>query len=130
MNPSSASTERKIPLYEEVANRISYLVEEGTFRPGDRVPSIRNLSQQFGVSINTIKQAYAFLEDRRMIEARPQSGYFVCARLPEATPGSPNILVIVVDTLRADHLSSYGYPHETAPRIRQTATAAGGTGSC
>jgi len=82
--------ERKIPLYEEVANRISYLVEEGTFRPGDRVPSIRSLSQQFSVSINTIKQAYAFLEDRRLIEARPQSGYFVCARLPEV-PVAPQI---------------------------------------
>lgn len=77
------NAERKIPLYEDVANRIAYLIEERTFRPGDKVPSIRNLSQQFSVSINTIKQAYAFLEDRRLIEARPQSGYFVCARLPE-----------------------------------------------
>lgn len=83
------SCERKIPLYEEVANRISYLVEEGTFRPGDKIPSIRRLSQQFSVSINTIKQAYAFLEDRRLIEARPQSGYFVCARLPEVPVDPP-----------------------------------------
>lgn len=84
------NAERKIPLYEDVANRISYLIEEKTFRPGDKVPSIRNLSQQFSVSINTIKQAYAFLEDRRLIEARPQSGYFVCARLPDV-PVDPQI---------------------------------------
>ena len=81
---------RRTPLYESVANRISYLVEEGTFRPGDKVPSIRSLSQQFGVSINTIKQAYAYLEDRRVVEARPQSGYFVCARLPEV-PVAPQV---------------------------------------
>lgn len=37
--------------------------------------------------------------------------------LPTATPGSPNILVIVVDTLRADHLSSYGYSRATSPNI-------------
>jgi arylsulfatase A-like enzyme len=37
--------------------------------------------------------------------------------LPAATPGSPNILVIVVDTLRADHLSSYGYSRTTSPNI-------------
>jgi DNA-binding transcriptional MocR family regulator len=90
MSDLNINTDRKIPLYEEVANRISYLIEEGTFRPGDRIPSIRNLSQQFGVSINTIKQAYAFLEDRRVVEARPQSGYFVCARLPEV-PVAPQI---------------------------------------
>ena len=82
--------DRKIPLYEEVASRISYLIEEETFRPGDKVPSIRSLSSQFNVSINTIKQAYAYLEDRRLIEARPQSGYFVCARLPDV-PVAPQI---------------------------------------
>ncbi len=77
-----------IPLYEEVASRISTLVEEGTFRPGERVPSIRNLSRQMQVSINTVKEAYGFLEDRRILEARPQSGYYVCPRLP-ALPREP-----------------------------------------
>ena len=39
------------------------------------------------------------------------------ARLPAAVPGSPNVLVIVVDTLRADHVSSYGYQRPTTPEI-------------
>lgn len=39
------------------------------------------------------------------------------ARLPSAAPGSPNVLVIVVDTLRADHLSTYGYSRPTSPNI-------------
>ena len=72
----------RIPLYEVVATRIAYLVEQGTLRPGDRVPSIRGLSKQMQVSINTVKEAYSQLEDRRLIEARPQSGYYVRARLP------------------------------------------------
>ncbi len=41
--------------------------------------------------------------------------------LPAATSGSPNVLVIVVDTLRADHLSSYGYNRDTSPRIDELA---------
>ncbi|MBO0911459.1 MAG: sulfatase-like hydrolase/transferase, partial [Acidobacteria bacterium] len=41
--------------------------------------------------------------------------------LPEASPGSPNVLVIVVDTLRADHLSSYGYSRLTSPAIDRVA---------
>lgn len=76
------------PLYEQVAGRISGLVDEGAFRPGDRVPSIRKLSSQLQVSLNTVKEAYALLEDRRVLEARPQSGYYVCARLPEP-PAEP-----------------------------------------
>ena len=79
----SLHQEGSLPLYEEVAARISYLIEQGTLRPGDRVPSIRNLSKQMQVSINTVKEAYSQLEDRRMLEARPQSGYYVRARLPE-----------------------------------------------
>jgi len=39
------------------------------------------------------------------------------AKLPAAAPGSPNVLVIVVDTLRADHVSSYGYQRPTTPEI-------------
>ncbi len=76
-------TNEKLPLYEQVAERIHYLVEQGTLRPGDRVPSIRSLSKQLQVSINTVKEAYCLLEDRRLLDARPQSGYYVRARVPE-----------------------------------------------
>jgi len=76
------------PLYEQVAGKIAGLVDEGAFRPGDRVPSIRKLSSQLQVSLNTVKEAYALLEDRRVLEARPQSGYYVRARLPEL-PAEP-----------------------------------------
>lgn len=44
------------------------------------------------------------------------------AKLPSPEPDSPNVLVIVVDTLRADHLSSYGYARLTSPNIDRLAT--------
>jgi arylsulfatase A-like enzyme len=43
------------------------------------------------------------------------------ARLPAAAPDLPNVLVIVVDTLRADHLSSYGYARPTSPNLDRIA---------
>jgi len=70
-------------LYERIALDISGLIDQGTFRAGDRVPSIRQLSRRFDVSINTVMQAYTLLEDQRLIEARPQSGYYVRSRVPE-----------------------------------------------
>ncbi len=79
---------RKVPLYEALAIKVSGMVDEGTFKSGDKVPSIREISRQFQVSINTAKTAYGYLEDRRVIEAIPQSGYYVCAKLPEI-PGEP-----------------------------------------
>jgi len=80
-------------LYEKIASSITKLIQEGTYRPGERVPSVRQMSKQQDVSISTVLQAYLELENKGLIEARPQSGYFVRApefdRLPEPEPSSP-----------------------------------------
>lgn len=89
MHDETATAIRK-PLYETVAERIAYLIDQGTLRPGDRAPSIRNLSKQMQVSINTVKEAYCQLEDRQLLEARPQSGFYVRARLLDL-PAEPII---------------------------------------
>src|SRR5438309_7731320 len=67
-------------LYKQLALRISELVEHGALRPGERVPSVRKCSEQQSVSIATVMQAYRLLEDQGVIEARPQSGYYVRTR--------------------------------------------------
>ncbi len=69
--------------YEEVAARIGGMIKNGTYRAGERVPSIRGLSRQLRVSANTVMESYARLENLGLIEARPQSGYYVCSRLAE-----------------------------------------------
>ena len=76
-------------LYEALAQRIGSLIEHGTLRAGDRVPSVRRVSRQESVSIATAVQAYRVLENRGLIEARPQSGYYVRPRAwqPPAEPG-------------------------------------------
>ena len=43
------------------------------------------------------------------------------ANLPEASKEAPNILLIVIDTLRADHLSAYGYQRNTSPNLDRIA---------
>ena len=62
-------------LYETVANDIRTLITSGTYRPGDRLPSVRQLSRQKRISVSTALQAYMLLESRGLVEARPQSGY-------------------------------------------------------
>lgn len=73
------------PLYHQLADHIHEMIRAGTLRAGDRVPSVRSFSQQQGVSVSTVLQAYQRLEDSGVIEARPQSGYYV-RRLPAAVP--------------------------------------------
>jgi DNA-binding transcriptional MocR family regulator len=64
-------------LYHRVAGRIVSLIERGTLGPGDRLPSLRKISAAEGVSLTTSLQAYAMLEMRGYVEARPQSGFYV-----------------------------------------------------
>jgi DNA-binding transcriptional MocR family regulator len=68
-------------LYDKLAAKISTLIERGTLRPGERVPSVRTLGRQNRVSVATAIQAYRVLENRGLLEARPQSGFFVRPRL-------------------------------------------------
>lgn len=87
----------KIYLHEQLADFVRGLIEDGTFRPGDRVPSLRGIAGRFSVSLATATRAYEALEQRGWIEARPQSGFYV--RTPHAldleppargeTPGYP-----------------------------------------
>jgi DNA-binding transcriptional MocR family regulator len=63
--------------YEQVASFIAQLVRIGTLRPGSRAPSLRQISRQKRVSLSTALQAYRLLEDRGVLAARPQSGYYV-----------------------------------------------------
>ena len=74
MNETASS---RMYLYEQVAADITELIRQGTFRAGERIPSVRHLSRQKGISVATVLQAYMLLEDQGLIEARPQSGYYV-----------------------------------------------------
>ena len=73
-------------LYKQVALRISELIEHGTLRPGERGPSVRRCSEQQNVSIATVMLAYRLLENRGIIEGRPQSGYYVRAQRWASAP--------------------------------------------
>ena len=79
-------TEQDAFLYEQVASELADLIRQGTFRPGERIPSVRQLSRQRKISITTVLQAYMVLENQGLIETRPQSGYYVREKLPQILP--------------------------------------------
>ncbi|WP_369790576.1 PLP-dependent aminotransferase family protein [Rouxiella sp. WC2420] len=63
--------------YEHLAHILGERIEQGLYPAGHRLPSVRILSDEHGVSVSTVQQAYRMLEDRQLVEARPKSGYFV-----------------------------------------------------
>jgi DNA-binding transcriptional MocR family regulator len=119
-------TEGPPALYEQVAEKIAKLIRSGAIRAGDRIPSIRRASAQHGVSVPTAVQAYLWLEDRGLIEARPKSGFFVRPQLraevsepttsrparPAALVGVGNLQSRVFDAARMPGVVPFGaaYP--------------------
>ncbi|MCK5917711.1 MAG: GntR family transcriptional regulator, partial [Cocleimonas sp.] len=67
--------------YEIVANYIADQINSGLLKTNERVLSVRQCADELGVSISTVIRGYELLQDRMLIESRPQSGFFVCQQL-------------------------------------------------
>lgn len=73
--------------YQHLANLLAERIEQGLYRHGEKLPSVRALSQEHGVSISTVQQAYQTLETLQLITPQPRSGYFIAPR--KAQPPVP-----------------------------------------
>jgi len=83
---------RQPPLfrYRVLVDKLAHLIDSGVLRPGDRLPSLRQIGRQENISVTTALQAYGRLESQGYIQAQPQSGYFVRAR-DFARPDEPSV---------------------------------------
>jgi DNA-binding transcriptional MocR family regulator len=66
-----------INLYESLANQIDGMIKTSVFRPGERLPSVRHLANQNQISVSTVTQAMRLLQDRGLVDVKPQAGYYV-----------------------------------------------------
>ena len=64
-------------LYMQVAEGLEKMIGEDVLKIGDKLPSVRVLSDEYGISMGTAFQAYYHLEGKGLIESRPKSGYYV-----------------------------------------------------
>lgn len=76
--------------YERYADELSQRIRAGHLKPGDRLPSVRDVKRQRGVSASTVFAAYYLLETQGFIEARNRSGYFVSSKAPSAFEAEPS----------------------------------------
>lgn len=71
-------------LSQSVVNQIELLILRGILRPGERLPSERELSERLGVSRPSLREAVAELSERGLLAARPNSGIYVADVLGSA----------------------------------------------
>lgn len=70
-------------LYQALADELAAAITSGRLPAGASLPSLRECAAKRKLSLNTVTAAYRLLEDRGLIVARPQSGFYVCSDLPE-----------------------------------------------
>ena len=66
---------KTVKKYEQVVERVMSLVDRGLIKDGDKIPSVRSMSRQMGVSVMTVLEGYRRLEARGVILSLPRSGY-------------------------------------------------------
>jgi GntR family transcriptional repressor for pyruvate dehydrogenase complex len=74
-------------LYQQIADQIRELIDQGGFEPGTRLPPERDLAQQLGVSRPSLREALIALDVEGRVEVRSNSGVFVSAAPQE--PAAP-----------------------------------------
>lgn len=76
--------------YETLAHDMAAAIRSGSLRPGTRMPSLRQIINQHGVSQATATHAYHLLEQWGLVHAEERSGYFVAPQLRDERASSSN----------------------------------------
>ena len=74
-----------LPVYRQMVDQIKYYVASGTLKPGNQLPSVRELAQQLSINPTTVVKAYNELEHEQVIDLRHGKGAFVAERSSSST---------------------------------------------
>ncbi len=66
-----------IPIYTQIVDEMTIRIASGSYAPGEKLPSVRDLAMEAGVNPNTMQRAYAELERRGLVFSERTSGRFV-----------------------------------------------------
>lgn len=77
MFPFEVDPASDLPLWVQLRNRIAYLINDGTFAPGDKLPTVRGLASEISINYNTVNKAYLSLVSDGYLESTRGRGVFV-----------------------------------------------------
>ena len=108
--PAMPDQRGKAP-YRQLAESLQRFIEEGTLRPGGKLPSVRLMAKRQGLSPRTVVKSYGLLEDLGQVEGRSRSGFYVRPHLtlqaplpkmarPMAQPGYVGVSDLAADVMK------------------------------
>ena len=106
------------PIYAQITDGFRDQILAGILRPGDKMPSVRELATELTINPNTIQRAYRELENQGWIASVPGKGRFVQG-IPKADPIQTQALLSEFDKLAATLFAMGLTEEELAARIRK-----------
>jgi GntR family transcriptional regulator len=124
------------PAYVQVADELRAEITSGRLQPGQRLPSVRDLSARFQIAAVTTQNALRVLRDEGLVISRSTRGYYVRDELPEqASPSAEYALIrdqldvvqAAMENLaeRISHLEEAVHPRADAPARRRPSREGG-----
>jgi GntR family transcriptional regulator len=86
-----------VPAYRQIIDQVRQALRLGILRPGDQLPTVRDVVKQVAINPNTVHRAYRDLEQQGLTEGRQGSGTFI----KSAMPAMPDELPILQEQLAA-----------------------------
>ena len=112
-----------VPAYRQLVDQVRQALQLGILRPGDQLPTVRDVVRQITINPNTVHRAYRELEQQGLTEGRPGSGTFVKRSLeaaPSQRAGLRRDLESWMRSARAAGLDEEGIAALVAEAIRTT----------
>jgi len=94
-----------VPFYRQIIDQIKYAISRGDLKPGDQLPTVRQLAVDLAINPNTVSKAYSQLEVLGVLETQQGSGTYISSQkveVPELERQEK------LDTLCREFISSAG----------------------
>ncbi|MFB6342175.1 GntR family transcriptional regulator [Saccharicrinis sp. FJH2] len=77
MNLIQINNDLEVPKYKQIINSIFQAIQTGELKRGDKIPSLNQIKDEFGLSRDTVLAAFKELKDKKIISSTPGKGYYI-----------------------------------------------------
>ncbi len=74
-----------VPIYTQITDQVRALVERGDLKPGDQLPTVRQLATELRINFNTVARAYRILDEAGLISTQHGRGTYIWETPTEET---------------------------------------------
>jgi GntR family transcriptional regulator len=98
-----------VPFYRQIIEQVKFAISRGDLKPGDQLPTVRQLAVELSINPNTVMRAYRELEIGGVLDTHQGSGTFVGTKSPEIDRLEKQRMLDQILTELLARASSYGF---------------------